>query len=84
MIFFVLRNFLEFPFFVKPLTECQFYRGWTLKPIINLSQANKKHKYGSGPLIFENACASAGNIFFTVNFLSVDKRKYLKTGYVKI
>ena len=23
----------------------------------------KKNKYGSGPLIFENACARAGNIF---------------------
>ena len=37
-----------------------------------------KNRYGSGPLIFENACARAGNIFFfTENFLSVGKNRFL-------
>ena len=37
----------------------------------------KKNKYGSGPLIFENACARAVNIFFTASFLSVDKYRFI-------
>ena len=28
----------------------------------------KKNEYGSGPLIFENACAPARNIFLIENF----------------
>ena len=36
----------------------------------------KKNKYGSGPFIFENVCTRAGNIFFTENFVSVEKHRF--------
>ena len=35
-----------------------------------------KDKYGSGPLVFENACARAVNIFCYWEFLSVDKGRF--------
>ena len=35
-----------------------------------------KDKYSSGPLVFENGCECAGNIFFIENFLSVDKHRF--------
>ena len=49
--------------------------GWAIKKCY-LSLGEIRNKYVSGPLVFENACARAGNIFFIANFSSVGRHRF--------